>query len=61
MIHIIRRFTRSASSFETSADELALQAAHERLQNALHVLERTLQSMDCDTRETLSGNTFPQN
>lgn len=57
MIEIVRLLTTKARSFGASDDLHELNAARECLQNALHVLERTLQSMDCDPAEPLSTTT----
>lgn len=55
MIETIRLLTRNARSFGISANEAELDAARESLQKALHALERTLQSMDCEVRKSLAG------
>jgi hypothetical protein len=46
MIELVRRLTRNRDLSRVSADDVELCTAREHLQNALHVLERTLQSMD---------------
>lgn len=61
MIEMIRQLTRSARSLEASADEAELYAARQCLQNTLHVLERTLQSMECSVAESLSDNGLVRN
>jgi hypothetical protein len=60
MIEIVRLLARNPSLLGTGFDPMELCAARERLQNALHVLERTLQSMDQDSRESTSNGTFQQ-
>jgi len=58
MIEMIRLLTDRARSSGAPADRSDLGAAREHLQHALHVLERTLQSIDCGAADSLSTNTF---
>lgn len=60
MNEIVRFLTKNPSLFGTSVDPVELCAAREHLQNALHMLERTLQSMDPDSCESASNGTFHQ-
>lgn len=55
MIEAIRLLTRNARSFGISSNQAELEAVRECMQKALHVLERTLQSMDCEVREPFPG------
>lgn len=48
MIEIVRLLIGKAHPWGVTADEAELCAARDRLQNALHLLEQTLQSMDHD-------------
>ena len=60
MIEIVRLLTRNPHLFKAFADEAELCAARAHLQNALHVLERTLQSMDGDPTEPSCANAISQ-
>lgn len=60
MIEIVRLLTRNRDAFIGRDDEAELRVARVHLQHALHVLERTLQSMDGDPAESCCANTFPQ-
>lgn len=58
MLEMIRLLMDRVRSSGVPTDRNDLGAARERLQHALHVLERTLQSMDCGAAESLSTNSF---
>ena len=46
MLEIVRLLARKGDSSTEAADQATLCLARDRLQNALHVLERTLQTVD---------------
>lgn len=61
MIKLIHLLTRNAWSSGSSTVEVEFSAALTRMQNALQVLERTLNSIDRELPESLSGNTVDRN
>ena len=60
MIEIVRLLARKMHSWESTAEEAELCAARDRLQNALDLLERTLESMDHNALECAHSRTSTQ-
>ncbi len=60
MIELFRLLTGKIHSCETATEEAELCAARDRLQNALALLERTLQSMDHNALECAHSGTSSQ-
>ena len=57
MIEIVRLLTGKTHSWGATAEEAELCAARDRLQNALDLLERTLESMDHNALESVHSGT----
>ena len=60
MIEIVRLLTGKIHVWETAAEEAELYAARDHLQNALALLERTLESMNHNASDCAQSGTSNQ-